>query len=172
MNDKAERLNRPGQQPAIDEQTAGPRHLARRLPRLSNGRRGKLREVPARFSPDWLEKMDQRYAAVRTLRERFHSLVADYGGLEELGRAQQTLARRAVWLESMAESMEAQMMAGDPVDSNKYANVINSLTNCLRTLGVKPPKQSRAAGPRDGSVRPISAIGRPAAGGPPAKRGR
>jgi len=145
------------------------RRIAKRLPR-KHGYTAKLKEVPAQFMPDWLERMDQRYSAVRTLRERFRALIADSGGLESLGYAQQTLAKRAIHLEALVESMEARLLRGDEVDVNQYTNALNCLANVLRTLGVKTSRRSRRS-PAD-SVRAISEIGRSTAGGPPARRGR
>ena len=56
------------------------------LSRISrkNGHINKLTAVPERFTPDWLERMDARYAAVRVLRERFRALAEDQGGLDQL----------------------------------------------------------------------------------------
>lgn len=57
--------------------------------------------MPTRFLPDWLERMEQRHLAVRSLRERFHALVADQGGLDRMSYAQQTLAKRTIHLEAL-----------------------------------------------------------------------
>lgn len=143
------------------------RRIAKQLPR-KHGYTAKLKEVPAQFMPDWLDRMDARYATVRRLRERFRALVEDQGGIEQLSYSQQTLAKRAIHLEALAESMEARLLRGDEVDVNQFTNTINCLTNVLRTLGVRSQKKRRPPAVSG----PISQIGRSAADGPPAKRGR
>lgn len=152
MNVKDEHIQLADREADSSQTQANGRRIDKRLPR-KHGYTAKLREVPAHFMPDWLDRMDQRYATVRKLRERFRALVEDRGGIEELSYAQQTLAKRAIHLEALIETMEAGLLRGDDVDINKYINAINGLTNALRTLGLQK-KGRRSAPPK-----PISKMG-------------
>ena len=94
-------------------------------------------EIPARFDMNFLEAMDGRGHAVKTLRQRLGALMSDLGGGPELSYQEQSLCKRFVHLERLIERKESSFMHnGTPVEID-YLNAINTLSGLCTKLGMK-----------------------------------
>ena len=93
--------------------------------------------MPTEFTPRFLEHMDGRTVAARTLRQRLAEIHADLGGEASLSYAQRSLCRRAVWLESWIETQEAKAAEGADVDIGRQTQALNALLGLWRTLGLE-----------------------------------
>ena len=93
--------------------------------------------MPTEFTPRFLEHMDGRTVAARTLRQRLAEIHADLGGEASLSYAQRSLCRRAVWLESWIETQEAKAAEGADIDIGRQTQALNALLGLWRTLGLE-----------------------------------
>jgi hypothetical protein len=92
--------------------------------------------LPSEFTPRFLETLDGRSKASRELRDRLERLQGDAGG-PALSYARQSLCRRAVWLESYVETMEARAAEGEPIDIAQQVQALNSLIGLYRAIGLE-----------------------------------
>ncbi len=99
-------------------------------------RRGKTQTVPDSYSNDWIEKLDGRYAIAKIVNDRLQALEADLGGRSALSYQQQSLCRRAIFMEAVIEQQEAKLARGEEVDQGKLTQAVNSLIGLLKTLGL------------------------------------
>lgn len=97
----------------------------------------KQAEIPAKYSPDWIERLDGRTAIARVINDRRQALEADLGGRAALSYQQQSLIKRAVFMEAVIEQQEAALARGEEVDQGKLTQAVNSLIGLLKTLGLK-----------------------------------
>ncbi len=93
--------------------------------------------IPSEFEPRFLDHMDGRTIAARTLRQRLAEVHSDLGGEAALSYAQKSLCRRAIWLESVIETMEAEAAEGGEIDVGRQTQALNSLLGLWRTLGLE-----------------------------------
>jgi hypothetical protein len=109
------------------------------------GARSKLlRTLPVRYGQDFAAVMDGRTRLGREVRDRVQALVIDLGGADTLSHAQRSLCRRAIWLELMVEHEETRIADGQGVDVGPHVQLVNSLLQVYRALGLKrrePPAQ-------------------------------
>lgn len=102
------------------------------------GQKGtKATDVSKRFRADFLEQMDGRVAAVKTLHERLSALVTDLGGLDALSYQERSLCKRAIHLERLLEHFEGSLAHGGAVDYTQYFSMINTLSGLFTKLGLK-----------------------------------
>lgn len=101
------------------------------------GRVVKPTEVPARYDPGFLDAMDGRVEAVRTLRQRLSQLMGDLGGERELSYQEKSLCKRIVHLERLIERREMSMAHGGTVDESVHLAGINSLCALFGKIGLK-----------------------------------
>lgn len=95
-----------------------------------------LRTLPAKYEPDFLERLDARMAIAQTIRARVAAIESDMGGAETLSHARRSLARRAAWLEAIIESDEQRLAFGAQIDVGVHAQALNSLLGIFRHLGL------------------------------------
>lgn len=93
--------------------------------------------MPTEFTPRFLEHLDGRTVAARTMRHRLVELHNDLGGEAALSYQQKVICRRIIWLESWIETMEAHAAEGEDVDIGKQVQALNSLIGCLKALGLE-----------------------------------
>ncbi len=115
---------------------------------MARGKSDKLlTQLPADYSADWLERFDKRTKIWRAVMPRIEALQADAGGVQNLTHARQSLIRRAVFLELLAETQEMRFASGVALDTGAYTQALNSLLGVYRVLGVerrsKPVKSLR-----------------------------
>lgn len=87
----------------------------------------------------FLENVDGRGLVARRFRELYRTAIADLGGEERVGEGQRQLARRFAALAVEAESLEARMADGEPLDLERYLPLTNALRRVAATLGVERP---------------------------------
>lgn len=96
-----------------------------------------MNHIPARYSADWIQKLDGRTTLARVVQNRLAELEADLGGAGQLSYQERSLCRRAIWLEAMLESREAALADGAQVDEGNHTQLIHALTSLWRALGLK-----------------------------------
>lgn len=100
-------------------------------------RRGKqkmLTAVPGTFDPNFIDRMSGRYVLTRVVRERREALEAHVGG--QPSYVQQSLIKRALWLELITESYEQKFAEGGTTDVGAISQLNNSLKGLYRDLGI------------------------------------
>ncbi len=92
--------------------------------------------VPAAYREDFLAGLDGRTQVARELKARLIALQDDLGGEANLSYQQRSLAKRAIYLEARAESLEAAMASGQDIELGQYIMAINAMVGLFRTLGL------------------------------------
>jgi hypothetical protein len=103
----------------------------------NSGTGTKPTDISKRFRADFLENLDGRVAAVKTLHERLSALVSDLGGFENLSYQEKTLCKRVVHLERLIEKKESTLVNGGTVDVHEYLAAVNSLAGLLTKIGLR-----------------------------------
>ena len=85
----------------------------------------------------FLDGVDGRTLAARRYRDLFHSFVSDLGGMDVARAAQLQLARRCATMSCQAEVMEAEFIAGDDPDLDRYLHLVGTLSRALSRLGIE-----------------------------------
>jgi hypothetical protein len=85
--------------------------------------------------------MDQRTLTARALRDRYESVAADLGGLQELSGIRASLLERFIHLEAVLVRLESEMAAaGDAVTASeimgRWIQACNALVGIGKTLGL------------------------------------
>jgi len=93
--------------------------------------------IPSEFHPRFLEHLDGRTVAARTLRQRLAEVHADLGGADRLSYAQRSLCRRAIWLETWLETQEARAAEGEDIDIGRQTQAMNALLGLWKALGLE-----------------------------------
>ena len=75
-----------------------------------------LASIPAKYTPDFMERLDMRTVAGKAVTERYHAVMTDLGGEDALSTIKRSLVRRFTWFEVMLEGMECRMASGEEVD--------------------------------------------------------
>lgn len=96
-----------------------------------------LVSVPAKFDPDFIDKLSRRYTLTRIVSERREALEAHLGG-ENLSYVQRSLIKRLIWLELITESHEQRFVNGEEIDIGALTQLNNSLKGIYNTLGIAP----------------------------------
>jgi len=96
-----------------------------------------LREIPEKFTPGWLEKLDSRTNLAKEMRDRYKRFTDDLGGDERLSYPQRSLVNRALWLEVWLEQQELQLAKGGEFDAAKWTQACNALQGILVKLGLE-----------------------------------
>ena len=97
----------------------------------------KQQDIPATWSPDWLEKLDGRTTLARVVNERVQCLATDLGGMDALSYQQRSLCKRIVWIEAVIEKQEAALARGEDVDQGRMTQAVNSLVGLLKAVGLE-----------------------------------
>jgi hypothetical protein len=93
--------------------------------------------IPAKYRPDFIERVDKRTVLGRAVHDRYHAIVADLGGEEALSTVKRSHVRRLVTLETMIEGIECYALAGEPVDVGSWTQLLNSWLGIARALGLE-----------------------------------
>jgi|SRR5579883_1618615 len=95
-----------------------------------------LTQIPAKFDPDFIERLSKRYSLTRIVQARRDALEAHCGG--DLSYIQRSLIKRTVWLELLTESYEQRVASGQEVDVGALTQLNNTLKGLYKDLGLKP----------------------------------
>jgi len=95
-----------------------------------------LTALPAKFRPDFLDRLNRNYALARVLLARREALRAHVGG--DPGYVLSSLISRTLWHELLVEQCEQQAANGEPVDVGRYTQLTFSLKGLYKDLGIKP----------------------------------
>lgn len=96
-----------------------------------------LAEIPKKYSPDFMERLDRRTVLGKAVSRRFEAVASDCGGIEDLAHVKVGLIRRFLWMECVIEGIELQLAAGDQVDIGTYTQLTNTWLGLARTLGLE-----------------------------------
>jgi hypothetical protein len=96
-----------------------------------------LASIPAKYRPDFIERVDKRTVLGKAVHNRYHAIVADLGGEEALSTIKRSHVRRLVTLETMIEGIECYALAGVPVDAGSWTQLLNSWLGIARALGLE-----------------------------------
>ena len=120
------------------------------MPQKSKGTRTngshKPQTLPKRFKAGFLAELDGRTELSRALRANYDAIVADIGGLEDVGHVKGALIERFVWLEAVLQTIEHDMASGEIDKSEalgKWIQAVNSLSGLAKVLGVERKANSR-----------------------------
>lgn len=89
------------------------------------------------YSDDWIERLDGRTRLAQAVRDRLSSLESDLGGRDLLSYQELSIAKRAIWLETLIEQREAALARGQEIDQGAHVQAINSLIGVWKSLGLK-----------------------------------
>ena len=96
-----------------------------------------LAAIPAKYSPDFMERLDKRTVIGRAVLARFHAVVTDLGGEDNLTTIRRSLVRRFTWFEVALEGMECRMASGEEIDIGAWTQLTNSWLGLAKTLGLE-----------------------------------
>ncbi len=85
----------------------------------------------------FLERVDGRSLTARRYRDLYQAFIADLGGMATVSEAQTQLARRCAAMACIAEQMEAEFVAGDGYDLERYLHLVGTLARTLTKLGLE-----------------------------------
>jgi hypothetical protein len=111
--------------------------------RFTKYQTSKATQPPAKFSPNFLAKMDRRFALARELETAYQELISDQGGIENLSHAKKALCEKFVWLECILRKTESQIASSDEdseqitVLLSRWIQAVNSLQGLCRQLGIE-----------------------------------
>ena len=124
------------------------------MPRTSQGtrtnRHHKPSEIPDRYEPGFLKKLDARTEIARQLKASYEQVVSDLGGQSEISHVKNSLVERFIFLEAVLGGIENQLAlarTGD-VDEEaarkleaeligRWVQAVNSLQGLAKVLGVE-----------------------------------
>jgi hypothetical protein len=95
-----------------------------------------LTALPAKFRPDFLDRLNRNYALARVVLGRREALRAHVGGNPSY--VQERLITRCLWLELLTEQYEQKVASGDQVDVGALTQLNNTLKGLYKDLGIKP----------------------------------
>lgn len=95
-----------------------------------------LTQLPAKFDPNFIDRLSKRYSLARVVQARREALEAHCGG--DPSYVQRSLVKRTVWLELLTESYEQKVAAGETVDVGALTQLNNTLKGLYKDLGIRP----------------------------------
>lgn len=96
-----------------------------------------LAAIPARYSPDFMDRLDKRTVLGRAVVNRYEAIVTDLGGEDALTSIKRSLVRRYTWFEVMIEGFECRAAAGESIDIGSWSQLTNSWLGIARMLGLE-----------------------------------
>ncbi len=84
-----------------------------------------------------VSKADGRTMEARRFRDVLAEIVSDLGGVDLLSEGQRQLARRAAMMSVQCEFMEAESVAGKPIDLDAYGQLSDRIGRAFHRLGLK-----------------------------------
>lgn len=97
----------------------------------------KAAEIPEKYTPGFIEKLDRRFASTKVVIPRFDELTAHLGGIENLSYQQRSLAERSIWLEYWLAQQESALAMGKPFEVGKWVQGTNALVGLFSRLGIE-----------------------------------
>jgi hypothetical protein len=94
-------------------------------------------EVSAQYDESFMEELDGRVRAARTLRQRLRELTNDLGGLANLSYQEQSLCKRAIHIERLIEKKELTLSHGGKVDEQGYYSALTTLSSLFSKIGYR-----------------------------------
>jgi|SRR5580765_2046342 len=118
-----------------------------------------LAQLPADYVPDFMERLDMRTVLGRAVADRYHAVLSDLGGEDNLTTVKRSLARRFTWFEVMLEGMECRMASGQQIDIGSWTQLTNSWLGIARMLGLERRQKPvrRLHEHLNGTAKPIKA---------------
>ena len=103
--------------------------------------RYKTEEVPAKYTKNFIQKLDGRYQLARELRANFEELTNDLGGADSLSLVRRTLAERFVWLSAILRGIEGQLAEADETKAGellgRWTQAVNTAIGLGKVLGLE-----------------------------------
>ncbi len=96
-----------------------------------------LGEIPAKYTPDFMERLDKRTVLGKAISLRFEAVATDCGGLEGLAHTKVGLIKRFIWMEAVIEGFELQLAVGERIDLGSYTQLTNTWLGIARLLGLE-----------------------------------
>jgi len=94
-------------------------------------------ELPSKFTEGWIDQLDGRTRLAQAVNERLGILVSDLGGIDQLSYQQQSLCKRAIWMEAIIEQQESALSRGEDIEQGRLTQAVNTLIGLLKTLGLE-----------------------------------
>ena len=101
----------------------------------NSGYSAKRTKLRRKFGPDPTRGLDNRAKDPRAFNERRAQLVADQGGPDAVAATTDSAIQRATFIESRVIAVEADALAGKPIDAVQYINFVNTLLRLFDRLG-------------------------------------
>jgi hypothetical protein len=83
-----------------------------------------------------LAGIDGRSATARRYKEILTTIIADQGGADRLSETRSQLIRRFAAASVLAETIEARIIEGEPVDLNEHAQLSSTLVRLAQRIGI------------------------------------
>ena len=96
----------------------------------------KLRHVPAKFTPGFLDSLDLRFEVGAVAKRIYNELVTALGGQDSLSPQRLLLVERVVWTHIALQKLEVEFATTTKLDLNGYGQLVHVLVSLLRTLGL------------------------------------
>ena len=93
--------------------------------------------IDADFRPDFLDTLDGRSIASRTLRARLTAIYADCGGEDALSYMERSVISRALFMETWIETQETCAAKGKEIPIGNVIQANNALLGLWRSIGLK-----------------------------------
>src|SRR5262249_40268783 len=107
-----------------------PRTYKRKTNRTASYRTAKPQTLATKFKPGFLTKLDGRTEIAKALLANRDAIVADIGGLDEIGHIKRGMIERYCWLEALLQSLEYEMAndKGKMLEGlSRWIQAVNSL---------------------------------------------
>ncbi len=96
-----------------------------------------LGQIPAKYSPDFMERLDRRTVLGKAVSQRFDTVATDCGGLGACAHVKIGLIKRFLWMECVIEGIELQLAAGEQIDIGSYTQLTNTWLGIARLPGLE-----------------------------------
>ena len=96
-----------------------------------------LGEIPEKYTPDFMERLDKRTVLGKAISQRFETVATDCGGLDALSHVKVGIIKRFLWMECTIEGFELRLAAGDQIDLGSYTQLTNTWIGLARMLGLE-----------------------------------
>lgn len=100
-------------------------------------RRGKLTDLPDRYSEAAIDQLDRRRTLAKIIHARVNAIEVGLGGRDRLSHGQRSLVKRAAYLEMLCERFETALAAGGAVNVFQYLAAVNTLSALHKRLGLR-----------------------------------
>jgi hypothetical protein len=96
----------------------------------------------------YLPGVDGRSTVARRYHDITIAVISDQGGLDNMSELRLHLCKRAAAVNTMIEQLEARLVAGEPIDQDKYVSLIQASIRLSNTLGLNR-RTKKVLSPRD-----------------------